>query len=90
MALGEAAGVAACVNRVGSVATLFFHEGPVANWDDAATCDTDLFARYFRGMLDRGMLIAPSQFEALFVSLAHTEDQIDAFTDAAKEVLASL
>lgn len=81
--------VAACVNRAGSVATLFFTPGPVNNWEDAAKSNTELFAQYFRGMLERGFLIAPSQFEALFVSLAHTEAEIDAFTAAATEVLCS-
>ena len=86
----DASGVAATVNRSGSVATLFFSEAPVRNWADAAQCDTDLFARYFRGMLEKGFLIAPSQYEALFVSLAHTEEQIDAFTRSAQEVLCAL
>ena len=86
----DAAGIEACINRAGSVATLFLSAGPTGNWTDAAACDTETFARYFRGMLDRGFLIAPSQYEALFVSTAHTEEEIDAFTSAAKEVLASL
>mgnify|MGYP002517064105 FL=1 len=80
----------ACVNRVGSLCTLFFTDGPVRNWDDAAACDTQMFARYFRGMLDRGYLIAPSQFEALFLSVAHTEEEIDAFTTAVVDVLADI
>ena len=79
-------GITAQVNRVGSVATVFFTDRPVACWDDAASCDTDLFARYFSGMLERGFLIAPSQFEALFISLAHTPAEIDDFTSAAREV----
>ena len=83
------AGVTACVNRVGSLATLFFTAGPVRNWDDAAKCDTDAFARYFRSMLDAGFLIAPSQFEALFLSLAHTDDEIVRFGDAVRRALAS-
>ncbi|MBE6465338.1 glutamate-1-semialdehyde 2,1-aminomutase [Denitrobacterium detoxificans] len=80
----------ACVNRVGSLCTLFFTDGPVRNWDDAAACDTQMFARYFRGMLDRGYLIAPSQFEALFLSVAHTEEEIDAFTTAVVDVLGDI
>ena len=86
----DPAGLEACINSAGSVATLFFTAGPVQNWQDAAACDTDAFARYFRGMLECGFLIAPSQYEALFVSTAHTETEIDSFTAAAKEVLASL
>ena len=76
------------VNQFGSVATLFFTDKPVTDWASAAACDTDAFARYFRGMLERGYLIAPSQFEALFVSAAHTDDQIRAFGEAAAEALA--
>ena len=83
-------GVTATVNRVGSVATIFFTDRRVVNWDDAATCDTALFARWFTGMLDHGFMIAPSQYEALFLSAAHTEEEIDAFIAAAKEVLKSL
>lgn len=86
----EQSGASATVNRAGSVATLFFTDRTVRNWDDAATCDTDAFSRYFAGMLERGFLIAPSQFEALFVSAAHTEDEIDSFCAAATESLSSL
>ena len=86
----DAADIEACVNRAGSVATLFFSAGPIRNWTDAAACDTEAFAHYFRGMLDRGFLIAPSQYEALFVGMAHTEKEIDAFTSAVKEVLVDL
>ncbi|WP_350454187.1 glutamate-1-semialdehyde 2,1-aminomutase [Slackia heliotrinireducens] len=84
------AGVTACVNQFGSVATLFFTQGPVRNWTDAAKCDTNAFARYFKGMLEEGYLIAPSQFEALFVSAAHTEDDIRAFAAAARRTLMTL
>lgn len=83
-------GVSAQVNRVGALATIFFTDRPVRDWDGAATCDTDKFARYFSGMLERGYLIAPSQFEALFLSCAHTPAEVDAFIEAAREVLASL
>ena len=84
------AGIAACVNQVGSLATLFFNPGPVERWDDAAACDTDVFARYFRQMLDAGFLIAPSQFEALFIGLAHTDAEIERFGEAARGALRSL
>lgn len=86
----DTTGVEACINRAGSVATLFFTAGPVTCWENASKSNTEAFGRYFRGMLERGFLIAPSQYEALFVSLAHTEAEIDAFTAAAKEVLAEL
>lgn len=86
----ERSGFPATVNRVGSLATLFFSPNPVCDYAGAAACDTDAFARYFTGMTERGFLIAPSQFEGLFLSLAHTDDEIDAFTAAAAEVLAAL
>lgn len=84
------AGIPHTINQAGSVLTIFFTETPVHDWDTAATSDTELFARYFRGMLERGFLIGPSQFEALFVSDAHTEADIDAFIQAAREVFAEL
>ena len=85
-----ASGIDACVNQVGSLATLFFNPGPVKRWEDAAACDTDAFARYFRRMLDAGFLIAPSQFEALFLGLAHTDAEIERFGAAAKAALQSI
>jgi len=60
------------VARVGSMWTLFFRQGPVRNWADASACDTARFAVYFREMLHRGVMLAPSQFEANFISAAHT------------------
>lgn len=83
----EAAGVDAFLTRVGSMACLFFTAEEVRDWSSAATSDTERYARYFRGMLDRGVVLAPSQFEATFVGLAHTDDDIDAMTEAAAEVL---
>lgn len=82
------AGVAAQVNQFGSVLTLFFTSTPVIDWQNANACDRDSFARYFRGMLSAGFLIAPSQFEALFVSDAHTDDDIARFVSAAGDALA--
>ncbi len=86
----EAAGLNATINRVGSVMTLFFTGEKVVDWATAEKSDTALFGRYFKGMLDRGFTIAPSQFEALFLSTAHTDAELDAFIAAATEVLASL
>lgn len=63
-------------NRVGSMFTTFFNPGPVSNFADAKACDTTRFGSYFKAMLDEGVYLAPSQFEAAFVSLAHTEDDI--------------
>jgi glutamate-1-semialdehyde 2,1-aminomutase len=62
----------------------------VRNYADAKTCDTDRYAAFFHGMLDRGVYVAPSQFETGFVSRAHTESDIDATVEAAREVFATL
>ncbi|MDR3687185.1 MAG: glutamate-1-semialdehyde 2,1-aminomutase [Coriobacteriia bacterium] len=86
----QGAGHATCCNRVGSMSTMFFTDADVVDWPTASTSDTSKYAAYFRGMLDRGFTIAPSQFEACFVSLAHTDADIDAFVDAAADVLATI
>jgi glutamate-1-semialdehyde 2,1-aminomutase len=85
--LREAAGdEAVCVQRVGAMATLFFHEGPVRSFEEAAASDTDRYGAWFRHLLARGVYVAPSQFEALFVSTAHGEPEIDATVEAAREL----
>jgi len=86
----ESAGVDAYLTRVGSMACMFFTQGPVTDWTSAAKSDTERYARYFKGMLERGITLAPSQFEATFVGLAHTDEDIDAMTAAAGEVLRGL
>jgi glutamate-1-semialdehyde 2,1-aminomutase len=86
----EAAGVEAYLTRVGSMACMFFTAETVRDWKTAATSDTERYARYFRGMLERGIILAPSQFEATFVGLAHTDEDIDAMTSAAADVLAGV
>jgi glutamate-1-semialdehyde 2,1-aminomutase len=78
------AGVAACINRVGSMLTLFFAPPPVVDFATAKRADTRRFAAFFHGMLERGTYLPPSQFEAWFVSLAHGEAEI-AETIAAAE-----
>ncbi len=83
----EQAGVPHFVARVGSMMTLFFHSGPVRCWRDASQCDTRQFARYFCGLLDRGVYMPCSQYEALFVSAAHSETDIDATIAAAEAAL---
>jgi glutamate-1-semialdehyde 2,1-aminomutase len=75
--------------RVGSMLTLFFTAEPVTNWATASRCDTAAFARNFWGMLDRGMYLPCSQYEAMFVSAAHTEADVDATIAAAREALAN-
>ncbi|MBW1896359.1 MAG: glutamate-1-semialdehyde 2,1-aminomutase, partial [Deltaproteobacteria bacterium] len=77
-------------NRIGSMLGLFFTEKQVTNFADAQTSDTDRFSRYFREMLDRGIYMAPSQFEAVFVSGAHNEGDIQATILAANEVFGNL
>jgi len=86
----EAAGVSAQLNRVGSMSTMFFTDTPVTDWASADTCDRDRYAAYFRGMLGKGYWLAPSQFEAAFVSMAHTDEELDAYVAAAAEVLTTL
>jgi glutamate-1-semialdehyde 2,1-aminomutase len=74
-------------NRVGSMATLFFSAGPVTGWESAAGADRARFARYFHGMLDRGIYLPPSPFEAAFISAAHTDADVDRTIEAADQVL---
>ena len=81
----EAAGVATYHTRVGSMMCTFFSSGPVTDYASAARCDTRAYAAFFHAMLDRGVYLAPSQFGCLFVSLAHTDEQIDATIAAAAE-----
>ncbi len=83
----ESAGVSHTLARVGSMMTLFFHAEPVTNWPLASQCDTKAFARYFWGLLHRGVYMPCSQYEALFVSAAHSEQDIDNTIAAAAEVL---
>ena len=84
--LGEAAeGELVCVQRVGAMATVFFRPGPVRSFRDASESDTERFAAWFRHLLANGIYVAPSQFEALFVSTAHGEAEIDATVEAARE-----
>ena len=86
----ERAGVAVRVGRCGSMMTPFFGDRPVTDWDTASRCDTRRYARYFWGMIGRGVYPPCSQFEALFVSAAHTEADIDATIAGAGEALAEI
>jgi glutamate-1-semialdehyde 2,1-aminomutase len=81
--------VGVTVNRVGSMFTFFFNDGPVTDWESAKRSDTARFAKFFRAMLDRGVYLAPSQFEAAFLSAAHTEEDVQATIAAAKEAFAA-
>lgn len=79
---------AGVVQRVGSMITLFFHRGPVRSWNDAAASDTKRFGTWHRGLVTRGIYWPPSQFEAAFISVAHTDEDIDQTVEAAKSALA--
>jgi glutamate-1-semialdehyde 2,1-aminomutase len=85
----EDAGVPAQVNGVGSMFQIFFNEGPVIDYRTAKLSDTERFMRYWRGLLDRGVFIAPSQFETCFISTAHSsqdlDDTISAFGESIKK-----
>ena len=84
------AGVALTVNRVGAMWTWFFTPTPVTNYEQAATSDTAAFGRFHRAMLDAGVWLPPSQFEAAFLSTAHGEEEISATIAAAQEAFAAV
>ncbi len=83
----ESAHVRVVVNRVGTMFTPFFADAPITNWVTAKTSDTKKFGTFFRAMLERGFYLAPSQFEAAFLSTAHGDAEIDATIYAAEQVL---
>jgi glutamate-1-semialdehyde 2,1-aminomutase len=85
-AAAERAAVPMTANRVGSMMTAFFTKEEVTNYATAVTSDTEMYAAFFKGMLSRGIFLAPSQFEAAFVSLAHGEEEVLATIEAAGEV----
>jgi glutamate-1-semialdehyde 2,1-aminomutase len=85
-----AAGIPVTVNRVGSMLTTFFVEGPVTDYASAKRADTERYARFFHAMLDRGVFLAPSQFEAAFVSLAHSEQDLERAAAACREAMKSV
>jgi glutamate-1-semialdehyde 2,1-aminomutase len=87
-AAAKDAGVPITYNRAGSMFTWFFTPGPVTDWVSASRSDTEAFARFFRGLLDNGVYLPPSQFEAAFVSTAHTDEDIQQTVNAAKQVFA--
>lgn len=78
------------INRVGSMMTLFFNANKVTDWTTASQCDTQKFAKYFWGLIEQGIYMPCSQYEALFVSNAHTDADIDKTIDAAKAVLSQI
>jgi glutamate-1-semialdehyde 2,1-aminomutase len=78
------------LNRVGSMMTLFFTETPVVDFNSAIKSDTKLYGRYFTEMLNRGIYLPPAQFEALFVSTAHTKEDLDKTLQASFESLKAI
>ncbi len=82
--------VATCWQRVGGMFCTYFTAGPVYSFADAAKSDTALFGKFFRAMLDEGINLAPSQFEAGFMSAAHTTDNLDKTIEAARCAFRSL
>ena len=83
-AAASEAGVALCANRVGSMFTWFFQKGPVTDWETASKSNTEAFGKFFRAMLDAGVYLPPSQYEAAFLGAAHTEDDVRKTVEAAK------
>ncbi|MBD2435962.1 glutamate-1-semialdehyde 2,1-aminomutase [Nostoc sp. FACHB-110] len=88
--IAQETGHAACGGHISAMFGLFFTAGPVHNYEDAKKSDTAKFGRFHRGMLERGVYLAPSQFEAGFTSFAHTEEDINQTLAVAREVLSSL
>jgi glutamate-1-semialdehyde 2,1-aminomutase len=87
-AAAKDAGVTMCHNRVGSMFTWFFAEGPVTDWTSAEKSDTKAFGRFFRAMLENGIYLPPSQFEAAFLGTAHSEKDVQQTITAAKQAFA--
>ena len=83
-------GIRACVNQIGSMFTVFFGVDHVRDYATATQADTETFARYFQGMIDYGIYLPSSQFESAFISLAHTDDDVQATLRAARSVLGRL
>jgi len=89
-AAAKDAGVALCQNRVGSMFTWFFQKGPVTDWESASKSNTDAFGKFFRSMLESGVYLPPSQYEAAFLGAAHTDDDVQRTITAAKQAFAAL
>jgi glutamate-1-semialdehyde 2,1-aminomutase len=87
--LREVLGADVAVQQVGSMLTVFFRAGPVRDFADAKECDTAAYAAFFRRLLDHGVYVAPSQFEAMFVATAHGEDEIAQTVEAARGLKSS-
>ena len=90
MAAAREAGVPLSANRVGSMFTWFFQSGPVTDWDLASKSNTEAFGKFFRGMLDQGVYLPPSQYEAMFLGATHSEEDVKRTIAAAKQVFAGM
>jgi len=90
MGAARDAGVTLCANRVGSMFTWFFQQGPVTDWDSASKSNTEAFGKFFRAMLDAGVYLPPSQYEAMFVGATHTEEDVQRTVAAAKQAFAGM
>lgn len=88
--LFTAKGIDVCINRVHSMFTIFFHHGPVYDFNTAQKSDTAMFARFFHGMLKNSIWLAPSQFESGFLSFAHTQKDIEKTIDGCSKTLRNL
>ncbi len=89
-AAAKDAGLPLTHNRVGSMFTWFFTPDPVTNWDSASRSNTDMFGKFFRAMLDRGVYLPPSQYEAAFLGATHSEEDVRHTIDAAREAMSTL
>ena len=89
-AAAREAGVSLCANRVGSMFTWFFQKGPVTDWDSASRSNTETFGKFFRAMLDAGVYLPPSQYEAAFLGATHTEDDVQRTIAAAKQAFVGM
>ncbi|MDK2565007.1 glutamate-1-semialdehyde 2,1-aminomutase [Romboutsia sedimentorum] len=83
----EKLGLNYTINRAGSLVCLFFAKGPINNYDDVTKCDVDKFNKYFKELINKGILLAPTQFEAMFLSNAHKNEDIDYTINASYEAL---
>jgi len=90
MAAARDAGVSLCANRVGSMFTWFFQKGPVTDWDSASKSNTEAFGKFFRAMLDSGVYLPPSQYEAMFLGATHSEEDVQRTIAAAKQAFAGM
>jgi glutamate-1-semialdehyde 2,1-aminomutase len=90
MAAARDAGVPLRANRVGSMFTWFFQQGPVTDWDSASKSNTEAFGKFFRSMLDHGIYLPPSQYEAAFLGATHTEEDVQRTVAAAKLAFAAM